>query len=375
MMLVTKTSNQTRQRGHTLSTHSLYLYSVPVSPESLSFPPCFVAVLKIFWADIYSTNTLLTTLIPTSAQVSLAFHTASIRTTLAGFLALFRLSSTLPNPVFRLPSLGSGSQHDATVSLVLVGVALVLPSFDPPLLPLLISQALSALHSHSHYRSCSLSCSGSRSRFTSRPRAYPHVHTRTRPPFRSGPRPCTRRRFLPPVLRALLSLPYHMYGPALSLAREATGYLQAPPPGYTNDTACGIVVPDLLLCFFPDVAYTRAFILPTLPSPLLFPLPSLIPSTSQFPPPFSSRFRSRPVPIWCLSSGLHPRSRSPSRPVATPIFRSFTRVHPRFSSRSVSVPIIFHVSVLAPEFDFSPNPVSSFVWLDVSRCTYLLNYT
>ena len=315
-MLFTKTSNQTRQRGHTLSTYSLYLYSFALSPECLALPSLLCSCFKIFWADIYSTNTLLTTLIPISAQVSLAFHTTSIRTTLAGFLALFHPSSTLPNSVFRLPSLSSGSQHDATVSLVLVGVALVLPSSDPPLLPLLSSQALSTLHSHSYSRSCSLSCSRSRSRSTSRPRAYPHVCTRTRPPFRSGPRPCTRYRFLLPVLRALLSLRYHMYGPALSLAREATGYLQAPHPGYTNDTACGIVVPDLLLCFFPDVAYTRAFILPTLPSPLLFPLPSLIPSPSQFPSPFSSRFRSRPrshlvIVLWSPSpfSVTFPRRR------------------------------------------------------------------
>ena len=50
-----------------------------------------------------------------STQVSPISHIAS--TIILRFLALLRLSSALPNPVSRLPSLGSGPQQDATVSL------------------------------------------------------------------------------------------------------------------------------------------------------------------------------------------------------------------------------------------------------------------
>ena len=79
-----------------------------------------------------------------SAHVSLVSHIAS--TTLGGFLALLRLFSTLPDPAPRLPSLGYGPQHDATVSrgrryllqAVVVGFSLPSPAF-------------SRLHTHIYY--------------------------------------------------------------------------------------------------------------------------------------------------------------------------------------------------------------------------------
>ena len=143
-----------------------------------------------------------------------------------------------------------------------------------------VSQVLSPLHPHFYSRLRSLSDSRSRSR----PHLYPRAHPRTRPPSRPRPRPRSRHCFLPPVPGTLFSSRYHIAGQAPGFVPEAAGNLQAPPPVYREDVACGMAVPDLLLCLFPDVADTRAL----LPPP--FPLHSRSVSRLRFRP----RSRSRP---------------------------------------------------------------------------------
>ena len=108
MILVTKISHQTRQKG----THSLY--TSYLSPERSALPPLLLFPLDILGRHLLDQNSLVY-FFSTTARVSPVFHVVSI--TLLGFLALTRPSSALLGLVFRLPSLGSGSPHDATVSL------------------------------------------------------------------------------------------------------------------------------------------------------------------------------------------------------------------------------------------------------------------
>ena len=129
---------------------------------------------------------------------------------------------------------------------LLVDVALLLASSDPPLHHFEISQALAPLHPHICSRPRPLSRSRSRSRFRLHP--YPRANSRTCPPSRPRSRSCFRHRLLPPVPGALFSPRFHIVGQAPSLAVEAAGYLQAPPLVCRNDTACGMTASDLLCC-------------------------------------------------------------------------------------------------------------------------------
>ena len=93
---------------------------------------------------------------------------------------------------------------------------------------------------------------------------------------------------LAPVPGTLFSPHYHIVGQAPGLVPKASGYLQAPPPVYRNDAACGMAVPDLLLCLFPNVADIIAL--------LLLPFPSSIPSPFPLPSPFASPFLTPLLP-------------------------------------------------------------------------------
>ena len=139
---------------------------------------------------------------------------------------LLRLSSALPDSIFCFSSLGSGPQHDATVSLghrvlrlwplVHRRRRLLSKTFRPTLSPLhwfpdSLSPPLSSLFSPSSLSSCLFPSS-----------------------FRPRPRPCFRHHycFLPPVPGTVFSPPYHIVGQAPGLAPEAANYLEVPLPVY-----------------------------------------------------------------------------------------------------------------------------------------------
>ena len=99
----------------TKGTHFLYLYSSYLSTECIalpSLPPCYFLDFLI--------RQLLNQ--PFLACVFFCFRPSLLcfpqiaSTTPPRFLALLHLSSALHDPTPRLPSLGSGPQHDATVS-------------------------------------------------------------------------------------------------------------------------------------------------------------------------------------------------------------------------------------------------------------------
>ena len=92
---------------------------------------------------------------------------------------------------------------------------------------------------------------------------HPSLHSR--PHSRPYPRPCSRHGLLPPVPGARFSSLYHKRQ-ASDLVPGAVDYLQAQSPIYRDYAACGIAVPGLLLCLFPDMAAIRAL--------FLFPLQS-----------------------------------------------------------------------------------------------------
>ena len=77
--------------------------------------------------------------------------------------------------------------------------------------------------------------------------------------------------FDPPLLSLkmlMVSLWYYIVGQATGLAPEAAGYLKVPSPVYRDAAECGMAVPNLPLCFFPDVEDSRAL----LAAPLLHSL-------------------------------------------------------------------------------------------------------
>ena len=93
MILLTKTSDQTRQRGHTLSTRTVRTYAL-----GTLCPPPLLACYSLHylgWQLLDQPFLFYIFLRPT--QVSPVSHMAS--TTLVRFLALLRLSSALPNPI------------------------------------------------------------------------------------------------------------------------------------------------------------------------------------------------------------------------------------------------------------------------------------
>ena len=113
---------------------------------------------------------------------------------------------------------------------------------------------------------------------------------------------------------------------------------------YSIDYAArGMTVPGLLLCFFLDVADTRALLLPRFPlhSPLSFPFPFPFPS-----PLLSFRPRSRPRSHLAFAHSPPPGSRF--RPIPVPI-----TVH-------VPVPDSDPVPVSVPSPNFDPDPVRPF---------------
>ena len=220
-----------------------------------------------------------------SAQVFPVSQIAS--TTSLRFLALLRLSSALPNPVPRILSLGSGPQHDAMVSLgrrVLRLCLLVTCSRHPP--SRVFRSGLSLL-------------------FT--------LISILVPIFSPVPAPIPTLVLIPvlifppapaPVPGALFSLWYHIDGPAPGLARKAASYLQGPYLVYRDDAACGMAVPGVLLCFFPDVVVTRALLFPPslsvlVPFSVADPVPATAPVSAPLPSPFPSCVHapvSNPVP-------------------------------------------------------------------------------
>ena len=194
-------------------------------------------------------------------------------------------------------------------------------------------QALSPLHLHlySHSRSRSRSC----------PNPCPCAHSLTRPRSRPRSRPCSRHRFHLLVPGTLFSPRYHTVGQASGLAPEkllATCRCHLLPTVYSvDDAARGMAVPGLLICVFPDVADTKALLLPpfllnsrsrsrlrsrpssrsrpcsllvpTPPVPLPAPSPLLSPPRLAFilslPPPFPFPCVVCGLPIIINLSGLH----------------------------------------------------------------------
>ena len=99
LVLITKTSDQTRQRGG----RSLYLYSSQLSPGHLVLLPLLPCHSLLFSrlselaAMILNQPFLIYVFSTLSTQVSPVSHMAS--TTLVRFLALLRLSSAFPDPI------------------------------------------------------------------------------------------------------------------------------------------------------------------------------------------------------------------------------------------------------------------------------------
>ena len=167
------------------------------------------------------------------------------------FLRFFVSPPPTPDRAPRLSSLGSGPPYDATVSLghralrlaaVVAGYKLASPSLSR--LPTHLSyhsvgsRAISPLHPTLYHRP------RSRSRSRSCPHPCPRAHSCPRPRSRPHHRPCSRHCFLFSVPGALFSPRYHIVGQAPSLAPEAAGYLQALPPVYRDNAACGMAVPS-----------------------------------------------------------------------------------------------------------------------------------
>ena len=203
-----------------------------------------------------------------------------------GFLTLLHPSSGLHGPVPRLPSLGSGPPQDATVSLGRQVLRLLLLVTRWRHLISRVFHPISIIVSLRRFPG-----------YVSPPPSSPFSSPFPFPPpslsscsfpssssFPSPPHPCSRHR---PVPGTRFSPRYHIVGQAAGLALKAAGHLQAPPPVYRDDNVCGMAVPNLPVCFFPDVADSRA---PPPPSPYPFSF-LLLP-------------RSRP----------HHRCPSPSRP-------------------------------------------------------------
>ena len=204
-ILLLQKSLTRRGKGGTLSLSSL-----------LSF--CFS---RPSWSTFTKPTLSCLRLVSSSAQVYIFFQIASI--TLSGFVEFPPLSSLLPHPVLRLPSvgsrpptlgssrptLGSSPPHGTTISKgrrVLGLVPLGTPWRHPPsrvFRPIshhhfVGSQALFRLHllvySHPHSRS------------RSRPHPYHHAHSRPRSRSRPHPRRCSLYLFFVlPVRGALFS--------------------------------------------------------------------------------------------------------------------------------------------------------------------------
>ena len=93
MILVTKTSDQTRQWGHTLSTCTNLTWAL----STLCSPPCFLVDPQVIRVGSYWTNPFFSTFFSLSTHVSPVSRTAS--TAILRFLALFCPPSALPNPI------------------------------------------------------------------------------------------------------------------------------------------------------------------------------------------------------------------------------------------------------------------------------------
>ena len=249
IILITKTTDQTSERD-TLSLLVQFLLKPGEPCASLSASLIFSKLSE----SAVTEPIRFCLLSPSpSAQVSPVSHVASM--TPLGIFALLRLPSALLDPVPLLTPLGSGPQHDTMVSLgcrvlwlrywLLVGVAHLFASSNPPLIPLRnfprsLSPLLSSLFSSSFSLPFPLPFS---------PHPCPYAYSHTRPPSWPHRRRCSRHRFLPTFPDPLFSPRHHMVGQAPGLAPEATGYLQAPFPVYRDEAVCGIAVPGLLLCF------------------------------------------------------------------------------------------------------------------------------
>ena len=182
---------------------------------------------------------------------------------------LLRLSRSCPLPP--VPGLWFSAWWDGLAGVSgLAGVIAGYSLASPPLSRLpshlyyhfVTPQALSPLHPYFYSPPRSRSHSRSRSRL----QPYPRARSRTHPLSCPRPRLCPRHHFPPPVPGTLLSPRYHIVGQAPSLTPEAAGYLQAPPPVYIDNDACGMAVPGPLLCFFSDVVGTKSLLLPPFPA-------------------------------------------------------------------------------------------------------------
>ena len=244
LILTTKTSDKTRQRVHTLSTVSCFF-----SPEGL----VLLSLLPFYYLDLLAWSActeptffscLRFFLFPPVSPVS---RIASIKFPLVFFFSLpppsiLSLTSRLWTLVlcmmrrsrWSIGSCGCGYR-------LLVGIASSLHLYYD----FVGFQVLSPLHTHTYYRP--RFCSRSRSRCRPHPclLTYPCAHSRTLPPSRPCLRPCSHRRFLPFITGALFPPLYHIVRQAPSLASEAAGYTQAPPPVYI---VCVCVCVYLLNC-------------------------------------------------------------------------------------------------------------------------------
>ena len=282
-----------------------------LSPERLAFPSLLPFYPRLF--EPTSTEPTLPTLsclhFSPSVRVSLVFHIASI--TFMGFLALLRLFSAPPDYT-PLPSPSSGPQYDATVLLghrtvaaMVTDYSLALPSFSR--LPARLYSLF--VGSHALYplypRLDSLPFS---------PPSLPSYSFLPSSSFPSPPPSLSRHRFLPPVPGALLSPRYYLVRMASGLALNAASYLQAPLLVYRDSAMSTMAVPGLLLYIYPDVADTRALLLPAFSlryhslSRLQSRLRSCLAFTLSSPPQLSFSFPSdlRSHPHSCLGIVLSP---------------------------------------------------------------------
>ena len=97
------------------------------------------------------------------------------------------------------------------------------------------------------------------------PPSLSSCHSRPRSRSTPRPRPSSRPCFQSIFPGALFSSRYLIVGQAPGHAPDVVGYLQASPPIYRDDAACGMKVPGLLPSFFPDGADTRALLLSRFP--------------------------------------------------------------------------------------------------------------
>ena len=275
-----------------------------------------------------------------SARVSLVSLVAF--TNLAVFLALLRHVFTLLDAVSRLQFLGSGPQHESTVSPWTSVLAAAIAGYS------LESPAFSRLPTHLCHHSV-------RPRLSS---LHPHPYSRSRSPLRSCSIPTLV--LIPvlvfppvptPVPGALFSTRYHIVGQVPGTAPQNAGYLQGPTPGserqYLVFYSSSFLVWRIPELYSPPLPSLFSFLSPSsITSPLLPPPPFASPSplllsfSSPLPSPFLSCIRPlvfNPVPA---PFPLRPRYR----------LACFRFPPPLFPFPLGPVPIItVHVSVSAPD--------------------------